>query len=125
MAKKTSEDLVDEMTGMAAEIRRLAVAETRRDLAAGIEEHFLGTKSSRKGYTGTPDECVIEALDDFPTMRDPDSWPSANVSPPTASPTTFAPASCSPSAWSPTTSTTTDLPGRPDLPPGRPSPQKG
>ncbi|GAB3916228.1 hypothetical protein ACFQ1S_20965 [Kibdelosporangium lantanae] len=71
MAKKTSEDLVDEMTGMAAEIRRLAVAETRRDLAAGIEEHFLGTKSSRKGYTGTPDECVIEALDDFPTMRDP------------------------------------------------------
>src|SRR5690242_15238483 len=73
MAKRSASDLAGELAELGEEIRRRAVAETRRDLAREIEEQFVGGPAvSRRTYGGaSPDECVVEALGEVPTLRDP------------------------------------------------------
>ncbi len=74
MAKKSVSELVDQVAVLAEEIGKQAVAETRRDVARQVEEHFLGGKNvSRTVYDGaSPDDCIVYALGEYPTMTHPD-----------------------------------------------------
>lgn len=73
MPKKTSSDLAEELAGLGEEIRQRAIAETRKDIAEEVAAHFLGgPRVARRTYGGTsPDDCIVEALADFETLRDP------------------------------------------------------
>ena len=65
MAKKTSSDLAAQIADLADDLQRLTVREVRTDLSNEIEDRFL------KGRRVSSDDSVIEALTDFPTMKDP------------------------------------------------------
>lgn len=70
MARKSASDLVEDLAGLGEEILKRAIAETRSDVAAQVEDQFLGTKN-RKMYSGAAaDDCIVSALADFPTMTD-------------------------------------------------------
>ncbi|WP_329073506.1 hypothetical protein [Amycolatopsis sp. NBC_01480] len=72
MAKRTASvsDLVEQMAGLAEEIKTAAVNETRKYVAMGIEDHLIKA-TDRQTYSGmTPDESIVEALREFPTLRE-------------------------------------------------------
>lgn len=69
--RKSAGELADGLSAIGEEIVCRAVAETRRDLADGIEEYMLGRpRLSRAAYgEASPDDCVITALTEWPTLR--------------------------------------------------------
>ena len=69
---KTANDIADQIADLASQLQETTVAEVRTDLAEGIENHFLGRRGvSRTTYEGrSADDCVIDALADFPTLTD-------------------------------------------------------
>ncbi|MFD8498000.1 hypothetical protein [Amycolatopsis sp. NPDC059657] len=71
MAKRASAStLVESVAGLAEEIQKAAVAETREDVAQGIEEHFL-RETNRRTYGGkSADESIREALAEYPSLRE-------------------------------------------------------
>lgn len=64
MAKKTSQDLAEDIAGIAEQIRDRAIAETRKDVADSLKEQYLGDKRvPRSTFSGSsPDDCIIETL---------------------------------------------------------------
>jgi hypothetical protein len=59
------------MAGMAEEIQKAAVGETRKYVAMGIEDHLLKATGRRTYGEMTPEESILEELRDCPTLRDP------------------------------------------------------
>ncbi|MFI7524531.1 hypothetical protein [Nocardia salmonicida] len=71
MAKKSADELVDELAGRAEEIRQRATEEARIYIAKHMEELFLGgPKVSRHPFGGeSPADCIYEFLADHPSLQ--------------------------------------------------------
>jgi hypothetical protein len=70
MARKTASDLVDELACLGEEIQKRTAAETRKDAASSIEDQFLGTRSRALYCGSSADDCVVQALTEFPSLTD-------------------------------------------------------